>query len=259
LITDGAWGTGSEVRMQPLGGGAMLYDRSRTGNDAQEGWLSPQWWARRGTVRAAGAGRGSAWLIDAADHALVLRHYRRGGLMARLSVDRYWWRGAGATRSFREFRLLYQLRRAGFPVPQPLAAGFHREGSRYTADILLERLPGTRSLYERLGEAPLQFSLWVELGRAIRRFVAAGVHHADLNAHNVLLDADDRIWLIDFDRARLRAPGLWSDAMLARLHGSLRKECAALPPDRFTAADWHSLLDAYLSGTARVAGAAAGR
>jgi 3-deoxy-D-manno-octulosonic acid kinase len=240
----------------------MLYDRSRTGN-AQEGWLSPHWWARRGAVRPAGAGRGSAWLIDAGQRALVLRHYRRGGLMAQLSEDRYWWRGADATRSFCEFRLLYHLRRAGLPVPQPIAAGFHRLGSRYTADILIERLPDTRTLIERLREAPLQFSQWVALGRCIRRFVTAGVHHADLNAHNVLLDAQDRIWLIDFDRARARRPGLWSDAMLARLYGSLRKECAALPAERFTPADWHSLLDAYLSDAAaagaRPAGGGPGR
>lgn len=227
----------------------MLYDRSRTGN-AQEGWLNPQWWSRRASVRPAGAGRGSAWMIDAGQRALVLRHYRRGGLMARLSEDRYWWRGAEATRSFREFRLLYQLRRDGLPVPQPVAAGYHRFGSRYTADILLERLPDTRTLMDRLRDGPLQFSLWVALGRCIRRFVAAGVHHADLNAYNVLLDVQDRIWLIDFDRARVRTPGLWSDAMLARLYGSLRKECAALPAERFTPADWHSLLDAYLSGQA---------
>ena len=225
----------------------MLYDGSRAGN-AQEGWLSPEWWSRRGKVRAAGAGRGSAWLIEIGTRRLVLRHYRRGGLMARLSEDRYWWHGPEATRSFREWRLLHRLRRAGLPVPQPIAAGYHREGSRYTADILMEHLPGTQSLAQRLEQGSLQFTLWVDIGRCIRRFVDAGVHHADLNAHNVLLDADERVWLIDFDRGRLRRPGLWSDAMLARLYASLLKVADGLPDERFTAADWHSLLDAYLSG-----------
>jgi 3-deoxy-D-manno-octulosonic acid kinase len=225
----------------------MLYDGSRGGN-AQEGWLNPDWWSRRGQVRPAGAGRGSAWLIEVGTRRLVLRHYRRGGLMARLSEDRYWWRGPERTRSFSEWRLLYRLQRAGFPVPQPIAAGYHRQGSRYTADILMEHLPGTQTLAQRLAQESLQFSLWVDIGRCIRRFVDAGVYHADLNAHNVLLDAADRIWLIDFDRGRLRPPGLWSDAMLARLYGSLQKLAGRLPAERFTAADWHSLLDAYLSG-----------
>jgi len=240
-------GTDSVVRLQPVGGGAMLYDSSRGGN-AQEGWLSPDWWSRRGLVRPAGAGRGSAWLIDVGARRLVLRHYRRGGLMARLSEDRYWWNGADATRSFRELRLLLRLRHAGFPVPQPIAAGYRRQGSRYTADILMEHLPDTLTLAQRLAQGSLQLTLWVDIGRCIRRFVDAGVCHADLNAHNVLLDAADRVWLIDFDRGRLRAPGLWSDAMLARLYASLRKHAATLPAERFTAADWHSLLDAYLAG-----------
>ena len=39
--------------------------------------------------------------------------------------------------------------------------------------------------------------LWIDIGRCIRRFVDAGVHHADLNAHNVLLDSEDRVWLVD--------------------------------------------------------------
>lgn len=240
-------GVDSVVRLQPVGGGAMLYDGSRRSN-AQQGWLSPEWWARRGQVRTAGAGRGSAWLIAAGRLRLVLRHYRRGGLMAQLYGDRYWWRGAEATRSFREWRLLHRLHGAGFPVPRPVAAGYHRQGSRYTADILTEQLPDTQTLAQRLREAPLPLSLWVDVGRCIRRFTDAGVHHADLNAHNVLLDAAGRVWLIDFDRGELRLPGLWSDAMLARLYGSLVKISAVLPAERFTPADWHSLLDAYLAG-----------
>ena len=41
-------------------------------------------------------GRGAACFIEADGRNLVLRHYRRGGLIARLSADRYLWRGADA-------------------------------------------------------------------------------------------------------------------------------------------------------------------
>lgn len=227
----------------------MLYDASRAGN-AEPGWLDPRWWAARGAVVPLGAGRGSAWSIEADERSLVLRHYRRGGLMARVSDDRYWWLGAGETRSFVEWHLLYLMRRRGLPVPEPVAATYRRRGRSYTADLLMERIPATTSLAGRLALSPQPISIWVAIGRCLRRFHVAGICHADLNAHNVLLDAQDRIWVIDFDRARLRAPGLWADANLARLYRSLRKISAPLPAERFTAADWSSLLDGYFAEAA---------
>lgn len=222
----------------------MLYDASRAGN-AQAGWLDALWWAQRGSVTAATAGRGAVSLIEADSRQLVLRHYRRGGLMARVSVDRYWWKGAQSARSFCEWHLLYLMRRYGLPVPTPIAAGYRRAGFGYTADLLMEGIPGARSLAVRLQAAPLPIAHWVAVGRCIRRFHVAGVFHADLNAHNVLFDGEDQVWVIDFDRAMLRAPGLWSDANLARLYRSLEKVAADVPAAHFTDADWASLLDGY--------------
>lgn len=240
------WPAGSEARVQPISGGAMLYDASRASN-AQPGWLDAGWWARRGTVKAAAAGRGAVSLIEADSRQLVLRHYRRGGLMARFSADRYWWNGAKAARSFCEWQLLYLMRRYGLPVPTPIAAGYRRSGLRYTADLLMEQIVGARTLAEHLAVAPLPIALWVAVGRCLRRFHVAGICHADLNAHNILVDANEQVWVIDFDRASLRAPGLWSDANLARLYRSLEKLAAGLPAEHFTTADWTSLLDGYLA------------
>src|SRR4029453_11025308 len=56
----------------------------------------------------------------------VLRHYRRGGLIAKLSQDSYLWTGAARTRSFAEWRLLAELRRRGLRVPAPIAARYVR-------------------------------------------------------------------------------------------------------------------------------------
>ena len=55
------------------------------------------------------------------------------------------------------------------------------------------------------------------VGSVIGRFHRAGVWHADLNAHNVLV-APDGVYLIDFDRGRLRVPAVaWQQANLQRL------------------------------------------
>jgi 3-deoxy-D-manno-octulosonic acid kinase len=245
------WPAGSEARVQPISGGAMLYDASRASN-AQPGWLDAGWWAQRGSVTPAAAGRGAVSLIDADARQLVLRHYRRGGLMARLSSDRYWWSGARAVRSFCEWQLLYLMRRYGLPVPTPIAAGYRRAGLSYSADLLMERIVGARTLAECLIAAPLPITQWVAVGRCLRRFHVAGVCHADLNAHNVLFDANEQVWVIDFDRATLRAPGMWSDANLARLYRSIEKVVADYPVEHFSNADWVSLLGGYLAPSSDV-------
>jgi 3-deoxy-D-manno-octulosonic acid kinase len=241
------WPIGAEVRQKPIRGGAMLYDASRAGN-AETEWFDPYWWAERGEVHEPAEGRGAALFIDADSRRLVLRHYRRGGWMASLLHDRYVWQGEPLTRSFLEWNLLYVMHRAGLPVPLPIAASYRRTGRyTYTADLITERIDATGSLAARLHTEPLPLTGWIAIGRCLRRFHDDGIYHADLNAHNVLLDAGEGVWLVDFDRGRLRRPGLWCDGNLVRLRRSLEKIAEPLPPERFTEADWASLLDGYFT------------
>src|SRR6185503_20837625 len=102
----------------------------------------------------------------------------------------------------------------GLPVPQPVAAQVRRAGPLlYRCDLITRRIPGARSLAE-LVAGPAS---WEEAGRCVRRFHAAGVWHADLNAHNLLFDGDGRAHLIDFDRGERRvAAAGWQQANLAR-------------------------------------------
>lgn len=238
---------GPEVKIQDYEGGTILYDGSRASN-ASPGWLDASWWAKRGTVSAAEEGRGAAYMIEADGRSLVLRHYRRGGLVARIGKDRYFWRGADRTRSFHEWHLLYLMQRAALPVPLPIAAGYRRNGWTYTADLLVERIPAVRTLAAALKTAPVSLGVWVAIGRCLRNFHAHGIYHADLNAHNILLGKEEsEVWLIDFDRGAVRLPGWWSDANLVRLQRSLQKLSAALGGERFSAADWQALVHSYFS------------
>ena len=52
---------------------------------------------------------------------------------------------------------------------------------------------------------------------------------------------------MDFDRGSLRRPGLWCDSNLVRLRRSIEKIADALPPERFSEADWASLLSGYFA------------
>lgn len=241
------WPTGPEVQHKPVPGGAMLYDTSRAGN-ADAHWFDRDWWAQRGQVRAADEGRGAALFIQADGRRLVLRHYRRGGWMAAVNTDRYRWHDANSTRSFHEWSLLYLMHRAGLPVPVPIAACYRRTGRHsYRADLLTEQIPNVSSLAACIRSAALPLVEWVAIGRCLRRFHDEGVCHADLNAHNLLLGEGQAVWLIDFDRAQLRRPGLWCDTNLVRLRRSLEKISDRLPAEHFSDADWATMLNAYFA------------
>ncbi|HLJ37954.1 MAG TPA: 3-deoxy-D-manno-octulosonic acid kinase [Steroidobacteraceae bacterium] len=240
---NGRWALGPEVKRGALAGGAMLYDASRVSNLSAD-WFTPQYWQARGELEGTAGGRGASYFLAADGRRYVLRHYRRGGLMARLSTDHYAWLGEEGTRPFAEWQMTYSLRRAGLPVPAPIAARYHRRGLTYTGEIITERLATVGSLAECLRTGALSILTWIGIGRCIRRFHDFGVCHADLNAHNILL-AEDQVYLIDFDRCQLRGGGLWRDANLVRLRRSLDKIAWGLPPERFGEADWHGLLDGY--------------
>jgi 3-deoxy-D-manno-octulosonic acid kinase len=241
--------------------GAMLADPASLGNLADvalegpalegaalEAAFEPEFWAARGELVEVTGGRGSAWFISGSGR-WVLRHYRRGGRIAHLSRDRYLWAGEARVRAFAEYRLLAELAQRGLPVPVPVAARYRRTGPFYRCDLITQRIAGARPLSSVLSLGPVDDDTWREVGAAVARLHAAGVDHADLNAHNILLDGDGTVSVIDFDRGMLRTPGpkpgAWAARNLSRLHRSLVKVSRDLPPDRFSAAAWDRLLAGY--------------
>lgn len=223
-------------------GGAMLYDASCL-HHPDAAVFEPAHWQAQGAVESARGGRGTvAFIHTARGQHWVLRHYRRGGLMAKLVDDRYLWTGEEATRSFREWRLLRQLRAWGLPVPQPVAARYRRAGLLYRADLITAELPVRRTLTQALQAGPLAATSWRAVGACVGALHGRGVQHADLNAHNLLLGEGDAVYVLDFDRGRLRERGAWEQAVLVRLQRSLRKVTAGLPADRFGDEQWQDLL-----------------
>jgi len=228
--------------------GAILVASSQFSSlldSAGESLFDPGHWRALGALSPTAAGRGSAWFVRSGAEEWVLRHYRRGGFVARFLTDTYVWGGEARVRAFAELRLIRELHDKGLPVPAPVAAAYRRRGGLYRCDLLTRRIRGGTPLSERLACAPLSMERWREIGAVIARFHATGVDHADLNAHNILLDEGHGVSLIDFDRGRLRPPGGWRHGNLARLHRSLQKIQRNLPPDRFDPACWRALLAGY--------------
>jgi 3-deoxy-D-manno-octulosonic acid kinase len=226
---------------------------------AADSLFEPQFWNTHGRMTPVGRGRGAAWFIDQGAEHWVLRHYRRGGWVARLSRDRYQWTGESRVRAFAEFRLLAALVAQGLPVPVPIAARYDRQGLWYRCDLITRRIAGAVALSDMLAASALSDASWRRIGSTIARLHAAGADHADLNAHNVLIDERGLISVVDFDRGRRRGavpeakrtrPGpepkrAWAAGNLRRLRRSLVKISADLPPDRFSDDAWRSLEGGY--------------
>jgi 3-deoxy-D-manno-octulosonic acid kinase len=202
--------------------GAILFDSARVAAPGPH-LFERDYWRARGALSPQRGGRGSVDFIECGRQHWVMRHYLRGGMAARLAHDRYLYAGENRTRSFRELRLLGALRSLGLPVPAPVAGWYRRGLLTYTATLITEALEGARSLARALAQDAVADTQWSAIGRTLRRFHDAGVQHADLNAHNVMLGEKEEVWLLDFDRGRLREPGPWRERSLDRLARSLRK------------------------------------
>ena len=217
--------------------------------DAQ--WFDQNFWETRGARRHTSTGRSPVLIVDRGDESWVLRHYRRGGAVARFVDDHYVYTGLHRTRAFREWQLLQQLARWGLPAPAAIAARVDRTGWLYQADIITRFLPDTQALSARLANEGVDASTWRRIGGMLRRFHDHGVDHPDLTAHNILVDTQGRVFLVDFDNAVLREPeGPWMRRGLARFERSLRK-VALETGTSFDEASWQMLREAYAEGSER--------
>ena len=238
----------SGVVRQETADGAILFDAHALaqGERFDPRWFDAGFWRSGDHATEASGGRGGIVFAHTPHGDWALRHYRRGGLVARMLGDRYLWNGAERTRSFSEFHLLHGLTARGFDVSQPIAARYRRNGGHYRADLITRFIPDAHTLAWQSQHGGIDAATAGRVGTAIARLHAAGVYHADLNAHNVLIDTH-KVWLIDFDRGELRAPqSAWQAANLSRLKRSLIKVGAASSGEAAFGRDvWQPLLAAY--------------
>lgn len=200
----------------------------------------------QGRIVGQASGRGNTYFVNLDEYQCVLRHYMRGGFVAHLVKDRYIWRNLFRTRAWREWYLLGKLRQFDLQVPKPVAARVVRHGVLYSADIMVERIEGAITLATWLIKGSMSDDLWRKIGSTIRRFHQRGVYHADLNAHNIIIDADNNIYLIDFDKCHLRpTKRSWQLNNLNRLRRSLVKLKASEPGFQFENENWSQLVSGY--------------
>jgi 3-deoxy-D-manno-octulosonic acid kinase len=230
--------------------GAILYDKAII-NHISEAHFTGEGWPHAEVVGGAlrSSGRGSTLYVGNVPRQFVLRHYLRGGLVGKLVRDTYVFSGADKTRSFLEWRLLDKLAANNMRVPRPAAARYVRSGTLYTADLITVRVPDIVPLSQYIADNAPAASFWKDCGAAIHEFHMAGVYHADMNAYNVQIDSDGLLWLLDFDKGGLRAPGPWQQETLGRLHRSLKKIVGLDPRLNFRSSNWNQLLEGYFEAS----------
>lgn len=231
-------------RLEKSESGAILFDDANL-QVFPERYFEADYWKQHDLVEAEASGRGSTLIVRMQEQRWVLRHYHRGGQLGKLVSDSYLWLGQRRTRCFREWQLLADLDALELPVPKPVAARYVKKGLRYTADLITQCIPGVVTLANLLQTHPLSETTWENVGSCVRRFHEAGVYHADLNAHNIMLSTDGhRAHIIDFDRGYFRPGQGWKQDNLDRLKRSLVK--VTKTRDRgFGGQEWQWLLGGY--------------
>ncbi|ELU49917.1 3-deoxy-D-manno-octulosonic-acid kinase [Vibrio campbellii CAIM 519 = NBRC 15631 = ATCC 25920] len=192
--------------------------------DPSQALFDAQYWQEQDKVVGSATGRGTTWFVQLENMQAALRHYRRGGLFGKIVKDHYWFTGWEQTRSAQELNLLQILIDAGVNVPRPIAARAVKTGLTYQADLLSERIPNARDLVSILQEKPLPEVMYQKIGQEIAKMHNVNVNHTDLNIHNILIDDQDKVWIIDFDKCCQQVDGDWKQSNLDRLKRSFEKE-----------------------------------
>ena len=193
-------------------------------SDPPEQCCDPEYWQQQNKVIGSAQGRGTTWFVALEKMDAALRHYRRGGLFGKIVKDHYIFTGWEKTRSYQEFQLLNTLIEAGVNVPKPIAAKVVKRTFCYQADLLSEKVPNARDLVAVLQEKPLPKDMYQKIGNEIRKMHAAQVNHTDLNIHNILIDDNDKVWIIDFDKCYQQDGSDWKQGNWDRLKRSFVKE-----------------------------------
>lgn len=234
----------AEIATHRADGQVIWYD-STVLPQIEPGLFDPDWLRQTAALTGQSQGRNTAWFLHHAGQDMVLRHYWRGGMVGRFNKDLYLRVAMENSRAMREFTLLRWMRDQGLPVPRAVAARYAPAGVFYRADLLMERISDTWTLADHLAKTPLSAPDWERVGAVIARMHGLGVQHADLNCRNILLDGQDQVWLIDFDKCDRRPPGAWSQANLERLHRSFAKEKGKVTGLYWDEAAWLALLAGY--------------
>lgn len=245
----------TQVECFEQGNEYCLFDRSEIAEFNPE-MLSEKYWQEQNAITGTAQGRGTTWFVqynknNRQEKHWVLRHYYRGGLIGKVINDSYFFTAQINTRAAKEFSLLAHMQSLALPAPKPIAYRVSRHGLFYRADLLSSRIENAQDLVAILTKKSISDELWFTVGKIIKKFHEQGIYHHDLNAHNILIDNNNKVWLIDFDQGKQKTiQQNWQQSNMQRLLRSFRKEKNQLTDFNWFESNWETLLSGYASTNA---------
>lgn len=193
-------------------------------------------------------GRGTVYFFKLNSAHMVLRHYNRGGMLAKLNNDSFVYTGVESSRCYKELVILQLLRKANINVPEPIAGRIVKSGLLYTADIITKVIDNAVELHELLQKESVAEHIWQNIGIEIRKMHDIQVCHYDINVKNILVterDGENNVHLLDFDKCDLRKGNEWKTANIKRLQRSLLKQTKRHEKYCYHQNNWEALITGY--------------
>ena len=130
---------------------------------------------------------------------VIVKHYRRGGLLGRF-VKRTYLR-CGNPRCQAEYAQLENARGLGINAPEPIAYAY-KGYLFYQAWLITREIPNSLSLANlSILDAEQTVTAQKKLIEQMALLIDNNIYHTDLHPGNVLVDSNNHIFIIDFDKA----------------------------------------------------------
>jgi len=179
--------------------------------------------SKEGLIKSVMVGRGKALEIEYENRSYFIKHYIRGGLVAKISYDRYILGSLASTRALKEYNLLNIMNEKGLPVPKAAALQIIMSRFTYKADLITHKIENEGTLYEFIKNKKMNNKLWNELGITLEKFFQESVYHSDLNSKNIIIDKNHNFFLLDFDNSYFYYEKKLFHKSILRLERSLKK------------------------------------
>lgn len=132
---------------------------------------------------------------------VVIKQYMRGGLMRWILKNRYL--KCGKTRSQVEYELMNKLRQLGIRTPEPVAYAY-RGFPLYMAWLITRKIENACTLAElSCLDIKRVSGIMEKVIEQTGRLIECRFMHVDLHPGNIVVDGEDQISLVDFDKGQI--------------------------------------------------------